>query len=87
MVWRNRTHPRPGQPQPFKPNQMWFDDATAVVQRSDVSDDWLGRVEEFRSARGPGEGTPNDDGPKFSHAWVVGGTKTTTGAAVLVSDP
>jgi penicillin amidase len=25
--------------------------------------------------------------PSFSHAWVVGGKKTTTGSAVLVSDP
>src|SRR5262245_22080194 len=24
---------------------------------------------------------------QFSHAWVVGGKKTTTGSAVLVSDP
>ncbi len=31
-----------------------------------------------------GEG---EAGPEFSHAWVVGGTKTTTGSAVLVSDP
>ena len=26
-------------------------------------------------------------GPKFSHAWVVGGKRTTTGSSVLVSDP
>ncbi|NOS71499.1 MAG: penicillin acylase family protein [Verrucomicrobia bacterium] len=87
MVLRNREHPRPGQPQPFKPGAMWFDDATAVVQRSDVSDEWVKRVEDFRSARGLGAGSHSGDAPKFSHAWVVGGKKTTTGAAVLVSDP
>jgi acyl-homoserine lactone acylase PvdQ len=87
MVARNRTNPRPGQPQPFKPGPLWFDDATAVVQRDDVADHWVRRVEQFRSARGLGESGVSGDGPKFSHAWVVGGKKTTTGAAVLVSDP
>ena len=37
---------------------------------------------------GTNEGAVGDaDGPKFSHAWVVGGRKSGTGAAVLVSDP
>ncbi|HEX5218361.1 MAG TPA: penicillin acylase family protein [Verrucomicrobiae bacterium] len=87
MVLRNRQNPRPGQPQPFKPGPLWFDDTTAVVQRSDVSDAWLKRVEKFQSAQGFGSVTNSGDAPKFSHAWVVGGRKTTTGAAVLVSDP
>ena len=30
---------------------------------------------------------PGDPDPKFSHAWVIGGKKTTTGSSVLVSDP
>lgn len=87
MTWRNRANPRPGQAQPPKPGQLWMDDATAVVQRDDVTEAWLRRVEEFRSAHGLGPAGLGGDGPKFSHAWVVGGTKTTTGAAVLVSDP
>jgi len=87
MVLRNRLNPRPGQPQPFKPNSLWFDDATAVVQRSDVSDAWVKRVEKFQSTHGLVGGTNSGNAPKFSHAWVVGGKKTTTGAAVLVSDP
>lgn len=87
MVRRNREHPRPGQPQPFKPDPLWFDDATAVVQRTDVSDSWVKGVEDFRSAHGLGEGSQSSDAPKFSHAWVVGGKKTTTGSSVLVSDP
>jgi penicillin amidase len=28
-----------------------------------------------------------ETGPRFSHAWVVGGSRTTTGAPVLISDP
>lgn len=87
MVARNRTNPRPGQPQPPKPSPLWLDDATAVVQRGDVSDAWLKKVERFRAAHGARAADGSADGPKFSHAWVVGGTKTTTGAAVLVSDP
>jgi len=66
---------------------MWMDDSTAVVQREDVSDAWLRRVEKFVSAQAPGASGGGGDGPKFSHAWVVGGTKTTTGSTVLVSDP
>jgi penicillin amidase len=60
---------------------------SAVVQREDVSDKWVQRVEKFHAAHGPQESSPGAEGPKFSHAWVVGGKKTTTGAAVLVSDP
>jgi penicillin G amidase len=86
IVWRNRVNPEPGRPQP-KATPLWADDAAAVVQRGDVSDAWLNRVEEFRTTHGLGEGSGGGEGPKFSHAWVVGGKKTTTGAAVLVSDP
>jgi penicillin amidase len=87
IVWRNRTKPRPDQPQPPKQGKTWLDDTTSVVQREDVTSDWLRRVEAFRSSHGLGESEAGADGPKFSHAWVVGGKKTTTGSAVLVSDP
>ena len=83
----NREHPRPGLPQPPQPGPLWLDDAAAVVQRGDVSDAWLQRVEKFATAHGLGAGSVGGAGPKFSHAWVVGGSRTTTGAAVLVSDP
>ena len=87
MVWRNRTQPRPGQPQPPGRSSSWFDDDAAVVQREDVTEDWLKRVEEFRSTHGLRDSSAGGEGPKFSHAWVVGGKKTDNGAAVLVSDP
>lgn len=63
------------------------DDGPAVVKRTDVSADWIERVFGYARERGlGGEGT-SEEGPKFSHAWVVGGRRSTTGAAVLVSDP
>lgn len=89
MVWHNRLHPQPGQPPPPQPSAAWADDSTAVVQRQDVSESWLRELEQFCSAHGL-SGTKSGDTsetPKFSHAWVVGGKKTTTGSAVLVSDP
>ena len=87
LSWHNRMNPRPGQPQPFRMNPAWEDDSTAVVQRADVSDRWLKRVEAYHALAGDAETGPGGAGPKFSHAWVVGGRKTSTGAAVLVSDP
>lgn len=89
MVWRNRHQPAPGQPRPPTPNPQWLDEAAAVVQREDVSDAWLAEVNRFHpsSSRAPEPSAPAEQGPRFSHAWVVGGPKTGTGAAVLVSDP
>ncbi len=64
------------------------DDAAAVVARSDVSDEWVRKVNEFARKHGIGaKKPPAAEGPKFSHAWVVGGKRTSTGSAVLVSDP
>ncbi len=87
MVWRNRMNPRPGQPQPPVMNPAWQDDSVAVVQREDVRADWLKRVEAFESLSGDAKTGAGIEGPKFSHAWVVGGSKTSSGTAVLVSDP
>jgi len=75
---------RPGTP------QVGPDDEAAVVRREDVSDAWIQQVNAFVRSHGllpeskPG---PDDPNPKFSHAWVMGGEKTTTGSAVLISDP
>jgi penicillin amidase len=89
MVWRNRNRPPPGQPQTPPPSALWMDDDTAVVQREDINEEWLREVEVFCAAHGLGGRTEGatQDTPKFSHAWVVGGRKTTTGSSVLVSDP
>ncbi len=90
LVWHNRTHPRPDQPQPPEPNVRWMDDAAAVIQPEDVNQEWLSEVNEFCAKHGFSAGSADPSSnptPKFSHAWVVGGRKTTTGSAVLVSDP
>ena len=64
------------------------DDLPAVVKRSDVGPEWIQRVQQFAQEQGltrqvEADGQP----PRFSHAWVVGKERSTTGAAVLVSDP
>jgi len=67
-------------------------DDASVIQRGDVGDEWVQKVLDYanehnlmRKVDAPAaEGRP---GPRFSHAWVVGGKRTTTGSAVLISDP
>lgn len=72
---------------PPKPLPTWYDDEAAVVQRADVSDEWLDRVNAFSRQAGSPDSAARSAGPRFSHAWVVGKAKTSTGSAVLVSDP
>ncbi len=72
----------------FQPGPARYDDEAAVVQQDDVGEDWIRQVEEFVEEHqlrfdGQAKGTS----PEFSHAWVVGGNRTTTGSAVLCSDP
>ncbi len=89
MAGRNRGRPQPGRPEAPQPSPLWQDDAASVVQPDQVAADWLQAVRDFEKAQGfvaPSRAA-GEAGPKFSHAWVVGGTKTTTGSAVLVSDP
>jgi len=94
LHYRNLKNPPPAArgrgPVVAEPRPAWFNDAAAVVTRDDVTDEWLAEVRNFASrhkVEPPPGAQPAQDGPKFSHAWVVGGKKTTTGAAVLVSDP
>ncbi|MEX0936865.1 MAG: penicillin acylase family protein [Pirellulales bacterium] len=63
------------------------DDSPAVVQRSDLDEQWIARVEQYARQHGMASDGSGAQGPKFSHAWVVGGERTTTGSSVLVSDP
>jgi len=74
---------------PPSPTRLWYDDDSAVVSRSDVPDEWLDRVSAFAREHGLNLPKPpaGPAGPRFSHAWVVGGKRTTTGSSVLVSDP
>jgi penicillin amidase len=68
-------------------------DDASVIQREDVSDDWVNNVNSYAKAHGLSRkievtaASRRPAGRRFSHAWVVGGRKMTDGSAVLVSDP
>jgi penicillin amidase len=72
-----------------------IDEAAAVVQESDFDPRLKVELEAYAAAMGYENPARNvmrvipdaPPFPSFSHAWVVGGKKTTTGSAVLVSDP
>ncbi|MBI1388297.1 MAG: hypothetical protein GC154_07605 [bacterium] len=64
------------------------DDSAAVVQRGDVSDEWIEQVHDFLAEHGFAEdAVEEEETPKFSHAWAVGKKKMSEGTAALVSDP
>lgn len=63
------------------------DDGPAVVKRADLPREWIERAARYAVEHGLHGGGEGGEGPKFSHAWVVGGKRTTTGSSVLVSDP
>ncbi len=65
-----------------------IDDDAAVVKREDVTDEWIAEVNAFMDKHGLKRAqADSNDPPKFSHAWIISGRKTTTGSAVMVSDP
>ena len=91
---KNGLRDHPGLSKPSLPARriapVVVDDDAAVVRREDVSVKWIEKVNTWVNEMGLAPGSPR--GPqtpaaKFSHAWVIGGKHTTTGAAVLVSDP
>jgi acyl-homoserine lactone acylase PvdQ len=69
-------------------------DDASVIQRDDVTDEWAEKVMDFARRHNlkrkvdvsPPRRRPPPP-PRFSHAWVVGKSKTTDKSAVLVSDP
>jgi penicillin amidase len=87
IAWRNRDG-ESGRVPP-EPTDLWVDDAVSVVRRSDVTEDWVEQVRQFAVSVGgsAAPGAAPGDGPRFSHAWVVGGSKVEGKSAVLVSDP
>jgi penicillin amidase len=75
----------PQPPEGFK--KLGSDDVSAVVKRTDLADEWISHVERYAKEHGVATDESGVVGPKFSHAWVVGSKRTTTGSSVLVSDP
>jgi len=71
---------------------MIIDESGATVQRADMDSLLIAEIEQYAEDHGYGS-----DGashywsgvsiPKASHAWVVGGNRSTTGSAILHSDP
>ncbi|MCH9687593.1 MAG: penicillin acylase family protein, partial [Deltaproteobacteria bacterium] len=67
--------------------------SAGVVQAADVPSDVVDAIEAYAESMGYGQAAmapPHHYGhltPKFSHAWVVGGERTTSGRPALVSDP
>ncbi|MCC6231430.1 MAG: penicillin acylase family protein, partial [Verrucomicrobiales bacterium] len=86
-----RNQRQPPREMPPRHDRRWVDDDVAVVQRSEVSADWLERLRRGAAEHGftaeEGAAKGEVEGPKFSHAWVVDGRRSGTGSAVLVSDP
>ena len=68
-------------------------DDASVIQREDVTDEWVKKVMDFalqHNLNRKVDSAPlrrRPPSPRFSHAWVVGKSKTTNGSSVLVSDP
>jgi penicillin amidase len=69
-------------------------DDASVIQREDVTDEWVRKVMDFarkhnlnRKVDSSPPRRPLPPTPRFSHAWVVGKSKTTNNSSVLVSDP
>jgi acyl-homoserine lactone acylase PvdQ len=73
------------------------DPAAGVVQALDVPDEVQEAIEAYAESVGYGDEPPGtaarglsgsgDPTPSFSHAWAVAGSRTTTGSALLISDP
>jgi len=92
ISWRNASGQGPARDPRWRQPKIAPEEDAAVVQREDVTAGWIARVNQYLADHGfdqpHGALKPDDeDGPKFSHAWVVGGAKCTTGSSVLVSDP
>jgi acyl-homoserine lactone acylase PvdQ len=68
-------------------------DDASVIQREDVSDDWVNRVIDYAKTHGLSRkieiatAPEQSAGRRFSHAWVAGAEKMEDGSAALVSDP
>jgi penicillin amidase len=68
------------------------DETGAIVQEQDMDPDLIVEIEEYLADYGYDYDfstliSEMGEQPKASHAWVIGGNRTTTGTAILHSDP
>ena len=73
-------------------NERIIDDDAAVTKYEDYDSETLDEIFEYAENNSDPNCSKildfaNQFFPKMSHAWVVGGSRTTTGSAVLSSDP
>lgn len=71
-----------------------YDEDAAVVRQEDFTPAMIQAIQQYAAMQGRCDDLPTNaarssygPSPKFSHAWVVGGKRLTTGAAALCSDP
>jgi len=68
------------------------DESGAIVRQEDMDPGLIAEIEQYAadhgySQYGTGLYLSGIDVPKCSHAWVIGGNRTSTGSAILHSDP
>lgn len=80
---RGRTTPSP------TPKPHPSDESSAVVRQEDVTSDWLGSLRDFLQLHKLPVPIHQSKGttPKFSHAWIIGQSKSQDGGAVLCCNP
>ena len=71
---------------------LQVDETGAIIQKQDMDAEILVEIQDYLSNNGYNNSAamPNsqtEDSPKASHAWVISGNRTTTGSAILHSDP
>jgi len=69
-----------------------LDETGAIVQEQDMNPDLIAEIKDYLAGYGYEYNflaviSEMEEQPKASHAWVVGGNRTTTGTALLHSDP
>jgi penicillin amidase len=68
------------------------DETGAIVQEQDMNPDLIAEIKDYLTYYGYDSNytwptSKMEEQPKASHAWVIGGNRTTTGTAILHSDP
>ncbi len=69
-----------------------IDESGAIVHQEDMDPQLIAEIEEYARDHGYGPNSTKmffseSSSPKASHAWVIGGARSTTGSAILHSDP